>query len=38
MTCIEKYGSNSFIETEEFKEKSKNTKLRLYGDEHFNNR
>jgi len=37
-TCIQKYVVNHFMMTEEGKEKSKETKLKKYNDENYNNR
>ena len=34
-TCIDKYGSESYLLTNEFKEKSKQTQLNLYGVENY---
>ena len=34
---LEKYGTEYYFQTDEFKDKSKNTKLERYGDENYNN-
>ena len=34
-TCIEKYGCENFVKTDNFKEKSQQTNLKKWGEKHF---
>jgi hypothetical protein len=36
-TCLEKYGAENPMQSQEFKDKSKSSKLERYGDENYNN-